>query len=87
MNGSAPENPPSEANWHSIRLQNLGAIVFNALGAAAALLAVAGGGRSLTGPLILAAATFFTLALTYWAGRAGRTVSVARRDDGAGRAL
>jgi len=56
--------------WSEIRLQVLGAITFNALGALAAAIYLAGGGRSLLGLLILLAAAFFTLALTWWSARA-----------------
>jgi hypothetical protein len=56
--------------WAEIRLQVLGAIAFNALGALAAGIYLAAGGRSLLGLLILLAAGFFTLALTWWSARA-----------------
>jgi hypothetical protein len=56
--------------WPEIRLQVLGAITFNALGALAAGIYLAAGGRSVLGLLILVAAGFFTLALTWWSARA-----------------
>jgi hypothetical protein len=56
--------------WPEIRLQVLGAITFNALGALAAGIYLATGGRSFLGLLILVAAGFFTLALTWWSARA-----------------
>jgi hypothetical protein len=56
--------------WPEIRLQVLGAITFNALGALAAAIYLAAGGRSFLGLLILVAAGFFTLALTWWSARA-----------------
>lgn len=58
--------------WAEIRLQVLGAIVFNGLGALAAAIYLAGGGRSLLGFLVLIAAGLFTLALTWWSARAAR---------------
>jgi hypothetical protein len=56
--------------WAEIRLQVLGAIAFNALGAISAAIYLANGGRSLLAFLVLLAAGFFTLALTWWSARA-----------------
>lgn len=47
-----------------IRVQNLAAIVFNALGAVASLVALLHGYGGLLAPVVLAAATFFAVALT-----------------------
>lgn len=56
--------------WAEIRLQIVGAITFNALGAISAAIYLANGGRSLLGILVLLAGGFFTLALTWWSARA-----------------
>lgn len=56
--------------WAEIRLQLVGAITFNALGAISAAIYLAAGGRSLLGILVLVAGGFFTLALTWWSARA-----------------
>jgi hypothetical protein len=56
--------------WAEIRLQVVGAITFNALGAISAAIYLAAGGRSVLGVLVLLAAGFFTLALTWWSARA-----------------
>ena len=52
-----------------MRVQNAAAITFNGLSILAALLYVAGGGKSLVGLLIHVAAAFFTIALGYFQAR------------------
>ncbi len=48
-----------------IRIQNLAAVTFNALGAVSDLIAVFGGGGGLLAPIVAMAATFFTIALIW----------------------
>jgi hypothetical protein len=50
----------------SIRVQNLAAIGFNALGAIASLIAIVGGDGGVLAPVILVAATFFAISLTWF---------------------
>ena len=57
------------AGFGLIRLQNLAAITFNALGFLASAYEIASGGHSILAPLILLAAGFFTIALTFYARR------------------
>lgn len=51
--------------YRLIRIQNLAAITFNALGAISAWIAVAGGNGGWLGPVVAAAASFFTVALIW----------------------
>jgi len=51
--------------YRLIRIQNLAAITFNALGAVSAWLAVAGGDGGWLAPIVAAAASFFTVALIW----------------------
>jgi hypothetical protein len=51
--------------YREMRLQNLAAITFNALGAVSAWYAIATGGGGLLAPIVAAAATFFTVALIW----------------------
>jgi hypothetical protein len=60
-----------------IGLQVVAALVFNALSAVAAILYVAGGGRSLVAFLILGAAAFFSLVFAVWLTHGGRPRSTA----------
>jgi hypothetical protein len=53
------------AGYRLIRIQNLAAITFNALGAVSAWIAVLGGSGGLLAPAVAAAASFFTLALIW----------------------
>ena len=55
--------------WAEIRLEVYAAIAFNALGAIAAAIYLASGGRSILGVLVLLAAGFFTITLTWWSLR------------------
>jgi hypothetical protein len=48
-----------------MRLQNMAAITFNALGAASAWVALAGGDGGWLAPIVAAAASFFTVALLW----------------------
>jgi hypothetical protein len=57
------------AGFGLIRLQNLAAITFNALGFLVSAWDIASGGRSLLAPLILLAAGFFTVGLPFLARR------------------
>jgi hypothetical protein len=52
-------------NYRFIRIQNLAAITFNALGAISAWIAVAGGQGGWLAPVVAAAASFFTVALIW----------------------
>jgi hypothetical protein len=56
-------------DYRRIRLQNVAAIVFNALGAIVAVVAWAGGQGGLLAPAVAVAATFFTLTLTWFSFR------------------
>jgi hypothetical protein len=58
------------AGHRSIRLQNLAAIGFNTLGAIGSLLAIVAGQGGLLAPVILVAATFFAISLTWLDWRA-----------------
>ena len=51
--------------YRVMRIQNLGAISFNALGATSAWIAVIGGGGGWLAPVVAAAASFFTVALIW----------------------
>ncbi len=51
--------------YSPIRLQNMAAIAFNAVGAASAWRAIFVGGGGLLAPIVAAAATFFTVALVW----------------------
>ena len=55
----------ASGRYREMRLQNLAAITFNALGAASAWYAIATGDGGLLGPVVAAAATFFTVALLW----------------------
>jgi hypothetical protein len=61
-----------DGRWEAIRIQVIAAVVFNALAAGAALAYVAAGGGSLLGPVVVAAATFFAVALTVSLARVPR---------------
>jgi hypothetical protein len=65
-----------DGRWEAIRVQNLAAIVFNALSAVAALMYVMAGGSSLVAWVILIAATLFAIALTVLHVRKGRLAGV-----------
>jgi hypothetical protein len=56
------------AGYRPIRIQNMAAITFNALGAIGAWAAVAGGDGGLLAPVVAVAASFFTVAL-FWVDR------------------
>ena len=58
--------------WPEIGLQNAAAITFNALGAIGSALYLANGGRSPLAVLLLVAAGFFAIALSWWGWRAAR---------------
>jgi hypothetical protein len=51
--------------YRLMRIQNIAAIAFNALGAASAWLAVVSGGGGWLAPVVAAAASFFTVALIW----------------------
>jgi hypothetical protein len=53
------------AGYRPIRIQNLAAITFNALGAIGSWLAVASGDGGWLAPIVAAAASFFTVALIW----------------------
>ncbi len=61
------------AQWGAIRLQVVGAIVFNGLSVIAAALYLLAGGRSPVGALLLLAAAAFTAALTWGLRRGERS--------------
>jgi hypothetical protein len=58
--------------WQPIRLQVVGAVVFNALAAVSSAIYLATGGTSFLGWVMLLAAGLFAFALTWWAARAQR---------------
>ena len=60
------------SGYRAIRIQNMAAIAFNALGASSAWIAVVGGGGGLLAPVVAVAATFFTIALI-WIDRRAAT--------------
>jgi hypothetical protein len=53
------------AGYRLIRIQNMAAISFNALGAISAWIAVLGGDGGWLAPVVAAAASFFTVALIW----------------------
>jgi len=57
------------ADYRRIRVQNLAAIVFNALAAVVSILAAVAGQGGLLAPVVAVAATFFALTLTWFSFR------------------
>jgi len=56
-------------DYRRIRVQNMAAIVFNALGAVVSALALVAGQGGLLAPVVAAAATFFAISLTWFSFR------------------